>query len=73
MVHPVKVREFVDAIASQVVGLLSLLKLHLKFLETVCEEIGFLSGFWSQVLLLAYCLTFKMRYWGGLCDLRKNY
>ena len=49
------------------------LKLHLKFLETVCEKNCFLSGFWSQVILLAYCLSFKMRYWGGLWNFRKNY
>ena len=49
------------------------LKSHLKFLKTFCEEICFLSVFLSQVILLAYCLSFKMRYWGGLCDFRKNY
>ena len=49
------------------------LKSHLKFLKTFCEEICFLSGFLSQVILLAYGLSFKMRYWGGLCDFRKNY
>ena len=45
----------------------------MKFLETDCEEFCFLSAFLSQVILLAYCLSFKMRYWGGLCDFRKNY
>ena len=48
-------------------------KFYLKFLETVCEEICFLSLFLSQVILLAYCHSFKMRYWVGLCDFRKNY
>ena len=27
----------------------------------------------SKVILLAYCPSFKMRYWEGLCDFRKSY
>ena len=39
------------------------LKSHFKFLKTFCEEICFLSVFLSKVILLTYCLSFKMRYW----------
>ena len=41
--------------------------------ETFCGEICLLSTFLSQVFWIAIGLSFKMRYWGGLCDFRKNY
>ena len=44
-----------------------------KSLETFYDEICLLSVFFSQVILIANCHSFKMRYWGGLCDFRKNY
>ena len=44
-----------------------------KSLETFYDEICLLSVFFSQVILIANCHSFKMRYWGGLYDYRKNY
>ena len=44
-----------------------------KSLETFYDEICLLSVFFSQVILIANCHSFQMRYWGGLCDFRKNY
>ena len=44
-----------------------------KSLETFYDEICLLSVFFSQVILIANCHSFKMRYWGGLCYFRKNY
>ena len=42
-----------------------------KSLETFYDEICLLSVFFSQVILIANCHSFKMRYWGGLCNFRK--
>ena len=42
-----------------------------KSLKTFYAEICLLSVFFSQVILIANCHSFKMRYWGGLCDFRK--
>ena len=44
-----------------------------KSLETFYDEICLLIVFFGPVILIANCHSFKMRYWGGLCDFRKNY
>ena len=44
-----------------------------KSLETFYDEICLLIVFFGPVILIANCHSFKMRYWGGLYDFRKNY
>ena len=44
-----------------------------KSLETFYDEICLLIVFFGPVILIANCHSFQMRYWGGLCDFRKNY
>ena len=44
-----------------------------KSLKTFYDEFCLLNVFFGQVILIANCHSFKMRYWGGLCDFRKNY
>ena len=43
-----------------------------KSLKTFYAEICLLSVFFSQVILIGNCHSFKRRYWWGLCYFRKK-